>query len=157
MLSVLLFILAVNFIIDWQFPNLTKPLKKNKYVIPKELFEEKTKSDKQFNYKDFPKPSDPVEYGMVIDDLSLPQSQEGWDEKVGGKINEAFSGLNEESLNEIKEMIGKNNLRTEEKIQMVDESIKECENQLTQNPNDLSAKSRKEHLMMLKSIANSLK
>jgi len=102
-------------------------------------------------------PSRPEDYGMiVIDENNKPQAQEGWDNLLSPKFEELKAKAPPERWDKIKEKIREEPQKTQEKLKQIDDSIKQYQEILRQDPNNQEIKGKLERLMMLKSITKEL-
>ena len=101
--------------------------------------------------------SRPEDYGMVVTKNSDPVlSQEYWDNLISSKINKLKANTPRESLDKLNHKIKEDPLKTQNKIKLINENIKNFSDLLTKDPNNEEAKKRLEHFLMLKTLAEKL-
>ncbi|MCK9572419.1 MAG: hypothetical protein M0Q96_03980 [Candidatus Omnitrophica bacterium] len=101
--------------------------------------------------------SRPEDYGMVVTKNSDPVlSQEYWDNLISSKISNLKASTPRESLDKLNHKIKEDPLKTQNKIKLINENIKNFSNLLAKDPNNEEAKKRLEHFLMLKTLAEKL-
>jgi len=102
-------------------------------------------------------PSRPEDYGMIaIDENNAPRTQAEWDDLLSGKIKEAKAMLSPEENKKMIAVIEEAPKKTAEKMKLIDEGIKKCNEALKANPNDQKIKDKLARYMMLKTIGKEL-
>lgn len=102
-------------------------------------------------------PSRAEDYGFVsYDQNNMPKTQGEWDALLVSKVKESKAMLSEEEKNKMRKVIEEDPKKTADKIKLVDENIKKCNNALKANPNNQEMKDKLTRYMMLKSISKEL-
>ena len=103
------------------------------------------------------KPNRPEDYGMVVTDSLAPTlTQEYWNNMISAKVKEIKSQAPKDILDKAQAKIKEDTAKTDGKLKQIDEAIEKCKVILAKNPLDAAAKSKLEHMYMLKSIAREL-
>jgi len=101
--------------------------------------------------------SRPEDYGMVVTNNSDPVlSQEYWDNLISSKVSNLKTNIPRESLDKLNHKIKEDSLKTQNKIKLINENIKNFSDLLAKDPNNEEAKKRLEHFLMLKTLAEKL-
>jgi len=102
-------------------------------------------------------PARPEDYGMVVTANDAPVLTQGyWDGMLSEKIKNLKTQAPAGALDRIKQKVDRSQVKSREKMILIDENIKKFSEILAKNPDDPLAKERLEHFLILKSIANGL-
>jgi len=99
-------------------------------------------------------PSRPEDYGMMVTHGSI--SEEETQRMIAQKVKVLKSSLSSPDREKLKEKIKEDPKKTKEKLEKVDVAIRQCQEELAENPDNQAVKKRLQRLWTLKTIASEL-
>lgn len=101
--------------------------------------------------------SRPEDFGMVVTENNAPVlNQEYWDKMISNKVRSLKENTPKEVLDKLNQKIKEDPAKTKEKMKLIDENIKSFSGLVAKEPNNLEARKRLKHFLMLKSLAREL-